>query len=78
MRGFERELIGYQQQITNVEHSVNEINKILNSFGFKNFRLAATSGEGNYKIIRENGDDANETLSEGEKHLSLSYISTNY
>ncbi|MEK8210383.1 AAA family ATPase [Paenibacillus sp. FSL L8-0696] len=67
MRGFERELIGYQQQITNVEHSVNEINKILNSFGFKNFRLAATSGEGNYKIIRENGDDANETLSEGEK-----------
>ena len=65
-REFELEMIRYQQQITSVEHSVNEINTLLSSFGFKNFKLAAALEEGNYKIIRENGEDAKETLSEGE------------
>lgn len=63
----EKELAINQQQITSVEHSVNEINKYLNSFGFKNFKLAAAAEEGNYKIIRENGEDVKDTLSEGEK-----------
>ncbi|OBZ13642.1 AAA family ATPase [Bacillus sp. FJAT-26390] len=64
---YEKELIQYQKQITSVQYSVDEINRILNSFGFKNFRLATTLENGNYMIVRENGDDANETLSEGEK-----------
>ncbi|RHW42846.1 hypothetical protein D1B31_04525 [Neobacillus notoginsengisoli] len=50
-----------------VEHSVSEINRILKSFGFKNFKLATASKKGNYKIIRDNGEDAKETLSEGER-----------
>ena len=64
---FERELLECQEQITSVEHSVNEINKILKSFGFKNFQLTTTSEKGNYKIIRESGEDVKDTLSEGEK-----------
>ncbi|MCM3749276.1 AAA family ATPase [Paenibacillus pasadenensis] len=64
---FEQGLFQKQQQVTSVEYSVTEINKILFSFGFKSFRLASAEEKGNYKIVRENGEDANETLSEGEK-----------
>jgi wobble nucleotide-excising tRNase len=64
---FEDKLLRYQEQSTSVEHSVNEINNILNSFGFKNFKLATTSEKGNYGIVRENGEDVKDTLSEGEK-----------
>ncbi|MDQ1005437.1 wobble nucleotide-excising tRNase [Neobacillus niacini] len=55
-----------EQKITSITHSINEINRILSSFGFKNFKLA-DGGKGNYKIIREDGQDAEATLSEGEK-----------
>lgn len=65
--GFEQELIQKQQQVTSVHYSVLEINRILKSFGFTSFLLDAAEENGNYKIIRENGEDAHETLSEGEK-----------
>lgn len=61
------EISQLQQQVTNIEHSVNEINKRLRSFGFTNFKLATATEEGYYKIVRENGEDAENTLSEGEK-----------
>lgn len=64
---YETELLQKQHQITSVEYSVVEINRYLSSFGFKNFKLASASEEGNYKIIREGGEDAKDTLSEGEK-----------
>jgi wobble nucleotide-excising tRNase len=64
---FKRELVQFQAQVTSIQYSVEEINRILTSFGFKNFKLEAASEKGNYKIIRDNGEDANETLSEGEK-----------
>lgn len=63
----EDEVIGLQNQLTSVLPSINEINSLLRSFGFTNFQLAQSEEEGNYKIVRENGEDANETLSEGEK-----------
>src|SRR4051812_6116400 len=63
---FEKEFLKCQEQITSVEHSVSEINTILKSFGFKNFQLTTTSEKGNYKIIRESGEDVKDTLSEGE------------
>ncbi len=37
------------------------------SFGFSSFSLAESEKEGFYKIVRPNGEDAKETLSEGEK-----------
>lgn len=64
---FEEDLYLKQQQVTSVDHSVAEINKILHSFGFKSFRLASAAEKGNYRIVRENGEDAHDTLSEGEK-----------
>lgn len=63
----EKETIELQNQLTSVVPSIHEINKLLKSFGFTNFELAESKDPGHYKIIREGGEDANETLSEGEK-----------
>ncbi|WP_173915921.1 AAA family ATPase [Halobacillus sp. Marseille-Q1614] len=63
----EEEVIELQNQLTSVLPSIHEINTLLKSFGFTNFQLAESDEQGNYKIVRENGEDANETLSEGEK-----------
>ncbi|MFB0636855.1 AAA family ATPase [Bacillus rugosus] len=63
----EEEAIELQNQLTSVLPSIHEINTLLKSFGFTNFQLAESDEQGNYKIVRENGEDANETLSEGEK-----------
>ncbi|ELQ6614551.1 AAA family ATPase, partial [Escherichia coli] len=52
---------------TSVTPTITAINKILLSFGFKNFSLAPTSDSFSYRIVRENGDNALSTLSEGEK-----------
>lgn len=66
-RKLEEEAIELQNQLTSVLPSIHEINTLLKSFGFTNFQLAESDEQGNYKIVRENGEDANETLSEGEK-----------
>ena len=71
LKGYQTELnikvIKLQNQLTSVLPSINEINKLLKSFGFTNFQLIESEDEGNYKIVRGDGNDANETLSEGEK-----------
>lgn len=66
-RKFEEEKIKLLNKLTSFLPSINEINNLLKSFGFTNFYLAESDKKGYYKIIRENGEDANETLSEGEK-----------
>lgn len=55
-----------ESEITSVIYTVNEINRILRLFGFNNFKLAEAEKRGFYKIIRQNGEDAQDTLSEGE------------
>lgn len=62
-----KELKETEMKVTSVENTVNEINAYLNKFGFTNFRLSTTKEKGNYKIIREDGQDVGDTLSEGEK-----------
>lgn len=66
-RSLDNEVIELQKDLTSVLPSIDAINSLLKSFGFTNFQLAESNEEGNYKIVRENGEDANETLSEGEK-----------
>lgn len=62
------ELAELEKGITSVQPTVTEINAILASFGFTNFRLA-TAGEHQhlYEIVRGDGSDATTTLSEGER-----------
>ena len=63
----ENDLKEYQEKIISIEHSINEINRLLKSFGFTNFELSQSKEKGNYEIVRNDGERANETLSEGEK-----------
>lgn len=56
-----------ESKITSIKPTIDAINKILIGFGFNNFKLSETNKNGFYKIIRENGIDAKNTLSEGEK-----------
>lgn len=62
----ERQIKDKESLATDVVHTVNEINKILNLFGFTNFKLDIAEVKGFYKIIREDGSEVKETLSEGE------------
>lgn len=71
LRGYidekDKELKETDKKVTSVENTVNEINAYLNKFGFTNFRLSTTKEKGKYRIIREDGEDVGDTLSEGEK-----------
>lgn len=55
------------KNITSVQPSVDEINKILNSFGFSNFQIVPSNKNKKlYQIHRNDGTIAESTLSEGE------------
>lgn len=55
-----------ESKISDIQKTKNEINKILLKFGFTNFKLEIYN-EKFYKIVRPCGEEALETLSEGEK-----------
>lgn len=64
--GIESQIKGWESEVTNVHHTINEINKILGLFSFNSFRLAEANEIGFYRIVREDGSEGHETLSEGE------------
>ena len=63
------ELSMLQSKLTSVTPMKNQINQWLEKFGFTGFRLALGNDEHSYKIIRENGNAAEKTLSEGERNF---------
>jgi wobble nucleotide-excising tRNase len=63
----DKEIKDLTKNVTSIQPSVDEINQTLKSFGFQNFEIVpANSGVNQYQIQRENGELAEETLSEGE------------
>lgn len=55
------------KNVTSIQPTVDEINKILKKFGFLNFEIVPSKSESNhYQILRENGELAESSLSEGE------------
>jgi wobble nucleotide-excising tRNase len=62
------ELRELEKNVTSVQPTVSAINALLASFGFSGFRLR-TAGERDhlYEIVRDGGDNAAATLSDGEK-----------
>ncbi|MCF0210713.1 MAG: AAA family ATPase [Bacteroidales bacterium] len=63
-----QELIALEQKVTSVTPTINEINKLLQAYGFNNFQIQEVPDNKNcYQIVRENGEPATATLSEGEK-----------
>jgi wobble nucleotide-excising tRNase len=64
----ERELQALERNVTSVQPTVDAINRLLDSFGFRGFRLKTSSAQQNcYEIVRNDGRDASSTLSEGER-----------
>jgi len=61
------EIESLEAEITSVTPSINEMNRLLHAYKFTNFKFAQTSSQGNYRLVRDNGEDVNQTLSEGEK-----------
>jgi len=63
-----RALRTLEQGITSVKPTVDEINALLEQFGFRGFRLTTSEKQKNlYEIVRLDGSNAASTLSEGEK-----------
>ncbi len=56
-----------EKSITSIQPTIDGINRLLQSFDFTGFSLVMAEKKGYYKIIREDGSDAKETLSEGER-----------
>ena len=54
------------KNVTSIQPTINEINRLLKSYGFLSFKIEPSSEEGFYQIQREDGTIAEATLSEGE------------
>lgn len=62
------ELMLLEKSFTSVTPAINEINRLLERYGFTNFKIKEVSENKNhYQIVRENGEIATSTLSEGER-----------
>ncbi|MDD2984283.1 MAG: AAA family ATPase [Crocinitomicaceae bacterium] len=60
------EIKSLSKNVTSIQPTINEINRLLKSYGFLNFEIVPTTEEGFYQIQREDGTIAETTLSEGE------------
>lgn len=66
IRKLSAEIIEDSKNVTSVQPSVDEMNKILSSYDFNGFRIVPSNTKNHYQIQREDGTLANDTLSEGE------------
>lgn len=62
----DQEIKTLSQNITDIQPTIDEINKLLEYYGFLNFNIVKASEEGFYQIQRQDGTFAHHTLSEGE------------
>ncbi len=60
------EIKNLNKNVTSIQPTIDEINRILKSYGFLNFEIVPAQEEGFYQIQREDGTTAETTLSEGE------------
>ncbi|MFZ6680498.1 AAA family ATPase [Undibacterium sp. Tian12W] len=63
----EVELGTLERAAISVQPTVDSINGMLKSFGFKTFSLAKVDEGPRYKLVRQDGKDARNSLSDGEK-----------
>ncbi|WP_138441361.1 AAA family ATPase [Marinobacter alexandrii] len=56
-----------EKQTTSIQPTIAAINDLLQRFGFHSFKLGESNDGRHYRIVRENGEDASRSLSEGEK-----------
>ena len=65
-RKLDTEIKNLNKNVTSIQPTIDEINRILKSYGFLNFEIVPTQEDGFYQIQREDGSIAEATLSEGE------------
>lgn len=65
-RKLDTEIKNLNKNVTSIQPTIDEINRILKSYGFLNFEIVPAQEEGFYQIQREDGSIAESTLSEGE------------
>jgi wobble nucleotide-excising tRNase len=58
-----------EKETTSIQPTIDAINDLLSSFGFLGFSLSKAQDAGYYKLIRPDGTEARETLSEGEERF---------
>ena len=60
-----------EKQNVSIQPTLDGINNLLASFGFTSFKLAKGIDDRTYKLVRGNGSDAQDTLSEGERNFVM-------
>ena len=56
-----------ERATTSIQPTIDDINRILSGFGFVGFSLKQAEKSRCYKLVREDGSNAKDTLSEGER-----------
>lgn len=69
LRKLQNDLSDIQSKLTSAKPTVEAINKWLFKYGFNNFHLEMTDDGKNYKIVRNDGTEVEDTLSEGERNF---------
>lgn len=67
LRDLREQVKELERQTTSIQPTINEINDLLQKFGFHSFSIGEADESRHYRIVRANGDDASRSLSEGEK-----------
>ena len=65
-RKLDAEIKNLSKNVTSIQPTIDEINRLLKSYGFLNFEIVTAQEDGFYQIQREDGTIAESTLSEGE------------
>lgn len=65
----EKERKQLEEQLTSILPTANAINKLLKNYGFTGFSIEVDNSEHNYRFVRESGEPAFESLSEGERNF---------
>lgn len=60
------EIKNLSKNVTSIQPTIDEINRLLKFYGFLNFEIVPTKEKGFYQIQREDGEIAETSLSEGE------------
>ena len=63
----ESEISALEKLAASIQPTIDEINRLLKDFGFHGFSLKKSSDGKAYQLVRPNGTDAKDTLSEGER-----------
>lgn len=67
LRELKAEIRELEKQSTSIHPTKDTINSLLLTFGFSSFHVDVVDDRGHYKIVRQDGEDASRSLSEGEK-----------